>query len=113
DTNGIKPLYLTHIDGQPHFASEMRTLIQAMPSKPALDMGSISAFLALQYVPGPRTMCVGIESVPAGTIVSWCEGRETHRRFQTRCQAVPPKSAVEFQADFPAVMQRAVEDHMI
>lgn len=113
DTSGIKPLYLTTIDGKPHFASEMRALMRSMPRKPKIDETSLSAFMRLQYVPGPRTLCEGIEAVPPGTIVSWQNGKETRKTFSTSTENVGKKSKAEFKRGFPSVMQQAVEDHMI
>ncbi len=113
DTSGIKPLYLTMVNGQPHFASEMRSLMSAMPAKPALNLKSLSAYVKLQYVPGPGTMCEGIESVEPGTIVSFKDGHETRTRFTTDEPAVRLSSKAEFMQKFPDIMQRVVEDHMI
>ncbi len=113
DSSGIKPLYLTMVNGQPHFASEMRSLMSAMPAKPPLNLKSLSAYVKLQYVPGPGTMCEGIESVEPGTIVSFAGGKQTRTRFTPDEPAVRVGSKTEFREKFPAIMQRVVEDHMI
>ncbi len=114
DTGGIKPLYLTYVNGKPHFASEMRALMKVMPVKPAIDLESLSAYMTLQYVPGPKTLCQGIESFPAGTILSWKDGRETRTSFKTIVHEEPPlttrKAAME---SLPGLMQNVVNDHMI
>lgn len=113
DASGIKPLYVTKIGGKPHFASEMRALMSAMKTKPALNLQSLSAYVKLQYVPGPSTMCEGIESLPPGTIVSYRDGKETRQSFLPDEPGVRVGSRPEFSNGFPDVMQRAVEDHMI
>lgn len=113
DAYGIKPLYITYVDGKPHFASEMRSLMQGMKQKPALNMASLSAFLQLQYVPGPATMCEGIESLPPGTMLTWKDGKETRKMFQPEQVTVPTLTKSDFNHDFPSMMQHVVEDHMI
>lgn len=113
DQSGIKPLYLTYVGGVPHFASEMRSLISALPQKPAINLAAMSAFIRLQYVPGPETMCEGIESLPPGAIVSWKDGKETRRTFTADVSSPTISSKSQFSREFPELMQQVVADHMI
>ena len=113
DMFGIKPLYISNVEGKMHFASEMRTLMKALPKKPALNMRALSAFMTLQYVPGPETLCEGIESLPQGTILSVKDGKETRRSFEQKQEAPKNLSRTEFLHEFPEVMGQAVEDHTI
>jgi asparagine synthase (glutamine-hydrolysing) len=113
DPHGIKPLYIATIEGKLHFASEMRALLKAFKTKPGINFRSLSAFLELQYVPGNETMCEGITSLPPGTIVSVKDGTETRRTFTQDTPTVAPMQRDAFMKDFPYVMQRVVEDHMV
>jgi len=113
DESGIKPLYLTYVNGNPHFASEMRALMSALPTKPAINLSAMSAFIRLQYVPGPETMCEGIESLPTGTILSWKDGKETRRSFTADVSKPLIGSKEQFMHEFPSLMQEVVTDHMI
>ncbi len=113
DQSGIKPLYLTYVDGNPHFASEMRSLMSALPKKPAINMHSMSSFIRLQYVPGPETMCEGIESVAPATIFSWKDGNETRRKFTVDITTPIIGSRSDCMSRFPVLMQEVVTDHMI
>lgn len=113
DQSGIKPLYLTYVNGLPHFASEMRSLMSALPSKPALNMRSMSSFIRLQYVPGPETMCEGIESLAPGSLLSWKDGKETRRSFKADVVAPTIGLKTQFSHEFPELMQQVVTDHMI
>ncbi len=113
DESGIKPLYLTYVNGLPHFASEMRSLMSALAQKPAINLRSMSAFIRLQYVPGPETMCVGIESLAPGTIFSWKDGKETRRQFRADAQNPRIESKAQFYREFPDLMQQVVTDHLI
>lgn len=113
DSSGIKPLFVAYPDGTLHFASEMRSLMAGLKSKPALNMRSLSLYLRLQYVPGPETMCDGISSLPPGTILSWRDGEETRRSFATAVQPIHYASREDFRSRFPDVMERAVRDHLV
>lgn len=112
DTGGIKPLFIAYPNGRLAFASEMRSLMQALPTKPALDMHSLSLYMRLQYVPGPRTLCEGIEQLPPGTILTWKNGKEARMKF------VPKESAhyhgkADFRENFPALMDEVVKQHLV
>ena len=125
DSSGIKPLYLTYIDGKPFFASEMRALMKAMDPKPEINFKSLSNYLRLQYVPGPETMCLGIESFSPGMVLSWTKGSEKRTWFEpdesTFAPAMAtvdgphPKILSKHQAMkvFPDLMQETVSAHLI
>ncbi len=112
DSGGIKPLFVAYPGGKLHFASEMRSLLSAFPVRPALDLTSLSLYLRLQYVPGPRTMCEGIESLPPGTILSWHEGKETRQSFRPQ-ESVSFPTPEAFREGFPTLMDRVVRSHLV
>lgn len=113
DSSGIKPLFLSTQGGKLHFASEMRSLMKALPQKPALNMRALSQYMRLQYVPGPETLCEGISSLPPGTILTWKDGTEQRETFQPTVESVQFSSKENFKADFPTLMNKAVRDHLI
>lgn len=112
DAGGIKPLFVAYPEGKLAFASEMRALMGAFTTKPALDTASLSRYLRLQYVPGPHTMCEGIEQLPPGTILEWKDGKETRTTFAP-IEEASVKSPADFRERFPAVMDSVVKDHLI
>lgn len=112
DSKGIKPLFIAHPNNQLAFASEMRALMRAMPSKPAINMTALSQYMRLQYVPGPQTLCVGIESLPPGTILEWHEGTETRKKFEPKEEA-SYASKNDFKEHFPTVMDDIVHQHLV
>lgn len=67
DRMGEKPLYYTLTDDRLLFASELTAIIQHPLVKRELDMESLSAYLALEYVPAPRTILRGIYKLPPAT----------------------------------------------
>lgn len=114
DSAGIKPLYVHVENGALAFASEMRSLIAGMASKPALNMTSLALFLRLQYVPGPQTMCVGIESVPPGTVLTFHDGTETRKIVMPALGQIDPAQAARpAQRDLTETIDSVVADHLI
>ncbi|MDB4978582.1 MAG: hypothetical protein JWM56_768 [Candidatus Peribacteria bacterium] len=113
DTSGIKPLFIAYPQGKLHFASEMRSLMSAMPEKPPLNWTALSQYMRLQYVPGPDTLCEGIQSLPPGTILTWTDGRETRKTFSTDSETPVFHTKQDFQKEFPILMNTCVQDHLI
>lgn len=112
DIGGIKPLFVAYPKNRLAFASEMRSLMAALPTKPQLNLRSMSRYLRLQYVPGPETMCTGIEQLPPGTILRWKNGTESRERFQP-VEECSIGSKEEFKERFPALMDTVVGDHLV
>lgn len=112
DAGGIKPLFVAYPNGRLAFASEMRSLMAALPTKPELNMRSMSRYLRLQYVPGPETMCVGIEQLPPGTILHWNNGAESREHFEP-AEEYAVGSKRDFSERFPALMEAVVDDHLV
>ncbi len=113
DGSGIKPLFISTVDGKLHFASEMRSLMAGLPQKPALNLRALSQYLRLQYVPGPETLCEGISSLPRGTILSFNEGKEVRKHFETALTPPTYGSKQEFSENFPELMDLCVRDHLV
>lgn len=113
DCSGIKPLYLTRLGGTLALASEVRSIMQGLPEKPTINLSALSAFLRLQYVPGPETLCTGIESLPPGTVLRYKEGKESYWTFEAAAEKPSIPSKREFRERFPAIMQDAVEAHLV
>lgn len=66
DRLGVKPLYL-HVgaNGKLIFASEIKALLAAGVARVA-DMTAIAQYLALNYIPQPRTAFEGVSHLPPG-----------------------------------------------
>lgn len=65
DRVGEKPLYFQEHNGRTLFASEIKSILKAMPTK-AVEPKAINQFLALNYVPPPLTMFKGVFHVKPG-----------------------------------------------
>jgi len=71
DRFGEKPLYWARLgDGGLAFASEMKALVALPGVDRRLDIAAVAQFLALRYVPAPRTHVQGIRKLRAGEVIS-------------------------------------------
>lgn len=113
DPSGIKPLFVAYPEGKLAFASEVRALMNALPQKPAINTYALSQYLRLQYVPGPQTLCEGIESLPPGTVLRWQNGKETRKHVAAAVDPMKYATAAEFQEQFPSLMNTVVHDHLV
>src|SRR3990170_5649532 len=66
DRLGIKPLYFHLGDGFISFASEIKSILEDPDVPRGVYMQSLSNFLTLHYVPGPRTMFANITKLQPG-----------------------------------------------
>jgi asparagine synthase (glutamine-hydrolysing) len=75
DRLGVKPLVYRAEPGRIAFASELKALLQLPDVPRELDPSSLDHYLALQYVPHPRTIFRGIHKLPPAHYAVWCDGQ--------------------------------------
>ena len=81
DRLGIKPLYY-HLDGSSLlFASEIKPILHALGGKPGVDTGMIDFYMSLGYVPGERTLFLGINRLMPGHTLSFARDTHSFRRY--------------------------------
>lgn len=73
DRAGEKPLFYTRIGGEIWFASEVQALLPDPRISRDLDETAVFRYLALGYVPEPRTAFREIRKIEAGTIVRFAQ----------------------------------------
>ena len=81
DRIGKKPLYHAMLNGSLYFSSSLSSLRAAMPSRPALDVTAVDAFMTLGYIPAPRTVYAGVKKLEAGTVMVVERGEISVRSF--------------------------------
>lgn len=82
DRSGQKPLYYHRSNGRFVFASEVKALLQCPGVPRACNVAAIDAYLALRYVPEPRTMFADIFTLPAAhAMVLTAGGEVTVERY--------------------------------
>ncbi|HYI13356.1 MAG TPA: asparagine synthase (glutamine-hydrolyzing) [Thermoanaerobaculia bacterium] len=98
DRAGEKPLFYARVGGEVVFASELQCLLRHPEVSRELDPVAISEYLALGYVPEPRTPFAAIRRVPAGTYMLFAEGREETVRYWDPAvfgpEPIDPRAAV-------------------
>jgi asparagine synthase (glutamine-hydrolysing) len=83
DRLGKKPVYYAEVPGGLLYASEPASILAAGVVEPRPDPIAIGHFLALQYVPAPRTGFEGIAKLAPGEMLVY-EGGESHvQRYWT------------------------------
>ena len=82
DRLGKKPLYLARDAGQLAFASELKALRAGWPGlSRALDPQALAQFLALRYVPDPRSIFGAIAKLPPAHWLLRRGGREEQQAY--------------------------------
>lgn len=69
DRLGVKPLYYAWQERRLVFGSELKAILAAPGMTRTLDPAALDAFLALNYVPGPRTIWREIQQLPPGHVL--------------------------------------------
>jgi asparagine synthase (glutamine-hydrolysing) len=75
DRAGEKPLYWADGPGGVSFASELTALLMDDALGREVDLDAVDDYLALQYVPAPRTIFAGIHKLPPGHLLEAEPGR--------------------------------------
>ena len=83
DRLGIKPLYFRLEDRRLVFGSELKAVLQAPDVPREIDPAALRDYLALEYVPSPKTIFRGINKLTPGSVLSWNQedGRHTVHRY--------------------------------
>ena len=81
DAMGIKLIYYRIADGQLTFGSEIRPVLAAENSKPAVDPVALNLFLRFRYTPSPLTIFQGIRKLAAGTMLVVEDGQCREQRW--------------------------------
>jgi asparagine synthase (glutamine-hydrolysing) len=107
DRAGEKPLFYANVTGEVIFASELQCLLRHPDVSRELDREAIADYLALGYIPEPRTPFRAIRRVPAGTYMIFRDGDAHTVRYWDPTQFAPtpidPREAV-------AETQRLIEE---
>ncbi|PYN71011.1 MAG: asparagine synthase (glutamine-hydrolyzing) [Candidatus Rokuibacteriota bacterium] len=80
DPLGIKPLYYAWGADELLFASEIKAVLAALPTRPALNHAVIPEFLASRFVSGEETLFRGVQKLLPGRTLSWSPGQRVQIR---------------------------------
>src|ERR1700687_1046120 len=79
DRMGIKPLHYAVDDRRLVFASELKALLCDPVLRRDLDPVALDEYLALEFVPSPRSIVRGIGQLPPAHTLEWWLGSGIHR----------------------------------
>jgi asparagine synthase (glutamine-hydrolysing) len=66
DQLGVRPLFFSEVGGRLFFASELRDLLDMLPSTPGPDKDGVAHWIALSTRPGTGTLYEGVERLGPG-----------------------------------------------
>jgi asparagine synthase (glutamine-hydrolysing) len=114
DRLGIKPLYYAWDGSRLVFASEIKPIVTALGSRPAVNTDVLDFYLSVGYVPGEETLFRGIRKLLPGHTLVWADGRLTPRRYWD-LEPSPPYRGSFAQAmdEFRALLGEAVRMRLV
>ncbi|SCX07226.1 asparagine synthase (glutamine-hydrolyzing) [Mycolicibacterium fluoranthenivorans] len=113
DRFGKKPLYYARGAGEVVFGSEIKALLAAGVSAD-IDDAAIADYLALRYVPSPRTLFRSVRQLPPGhKFVVSDNGFEVHRWWQLRYEPKPAITLAEATDEVENLIRSAVQRRLV
>lgn len=119
DRLGEKPLYYLVQDGLLLFASEIKALAAVLPLRRRLDRLALQQYLALGFVPPPRTMFQGIAKLGAGEMLTARPGEGMHRQSwwrpatdERKLARIRSLSLEQHQRNLRTLLESAVADRL-
>src|SRR5438093_750835 len=115
DAMGIKLIYYKIDNGKLTFGSEIRAILAAGDSRPAVDPVALNLFLRFRYTPSPLTVFQGIRKLAPGTMLVLERGgcREERWYNYTPVPFSSPKGDKEATRELLELYRAAVRRHLL
>lgn len=115
DRLGVKPLFVDRGEREIVFASELNAIATTRQLPPIVDRAALDAYLAVGYVPGPRSIWRSVSSIVPGSAVSWEDGVELSRRYWSLRPRtdIAPRSYQEAVERTRAAVETAVKRQLV
>lgn len=114
DSAGIKPIYTTQLGGRFVFASELKALLAALPTRPDLDPQAVNSYFTRQYVGAGRTIYQGIRALSPGTVlVVDSDGVREHRWWSLNPRQRETCTGAEAVGKVRANLESSVKRHLV
>jgi asparagine synthase (glutamine-hydrolysing) len=115
DHFGQKPLFWARLGGALLFASEMKALLSCPGLPREVDPHAIDDFLALHFVPAPRTSYRHIRRLPAASLLTFeAGGAPEIRRYWSPGESPPRRLSLgEAMEEVDAHLRRAVREQLV
>ncbi len=114
DRMGIKPLYLARRGADLLFGSELKTIFAHPEFERRLSLEGLDCYLALNYVPGTRTLVEGVEKLAPGHWLEWHAGAVRTEAYW-RLPLTPPRARRKEEAceELDTLLGQAVREHLL
>jgi len=114
DRLGIKPLYYAVLPEGVVFASELKAMLEHPGIARELDIDAVSAYLAHDWVPAPRSMVKGVRKLPPGHRLIYAGGEvRLERWWDVRYDDGGPVFDVQAAARLGAALDLSVRQHLL
>jgi asparagine synthase (glutamine-hydrolysing) len=115
DAMGIKLIYYRITDSQLTFGSEIRPVLAADSSKPAVDPVALNLFLRFRYTPSPLTIFQGIRKLAPGTMLLCEDEKCLEKRWYnyTRIPFLDHKDEADATQELLELYRAAVRRHLL
>jgi asparagine synthase (glutamine-hydrolysing) len=115
DAMGIKLIYYKIDNGRLTFGSEIRPILAAADSRPAVDPTALSLFLRFRYTPSPLTIFQGVRKLAPGTMLIVEDGKCKEERWYnfTRTPFLDHKDEEEARQELLELYRAAVKRHLL
>ena len=113
DRLGQKPLWYATLADRLVFASEAKALLRHIGVSTSIDQSAVAFYLALGYIPAPRSIWAGIYKLMPGSILRLAGGAATTERYWAPQQGAAQGSRDELLLQVRQVVVRAVEAAMV
>ena len=114
DRAGMKPLYYAETSDGLVFGSEIKAVLASklLPKEP--DWKALDAFLAIGYVPAPRTCFRSVKSLPQGSyLAADAKGLRVEPYWRMKFDnSQAPKSESEYAEELESRLESAVRSHL-
>lgn len=108
DRIGVKPLYVAEQGARHLFASELKSILCALPTQPALDLEAVHHYLSFNYIPAPWTIWQGIRHVMPGCWMKFGRGGvEQGRWWDLSAQSEREQDFAAWSEEFLAILDDA------
>ena len=114
DRMGIKPLYIARRGEDLFFGSELKALFIHPEIDRRLSLAGLDCYLSMNYVPCPWTLVEGIEKLPPGKWLEWCDGEVSSEAYWSLPFAHPETCTLESaKEELDDLLNKSVREHLI
>lgn len=109
DFFGEKPLYYTYINNAFYWASELKSIIKSIKTKPEIDIQGLNLFLRLTYIPAPYTIYEGIHKLEPNSYLEFDIGSNTYSIHPIHIEKPIEASTLSFDEAKEEVRERVTK----